>query len=59
MDVRHHVPTIGFETFGHIFAECQFGKALYRDLVVVVEIDQFPEFEMSCERSRFRSYSLH
>ena len=53
------VPAISFKTLRHVFAESEIGKAFDRHVVVVVEIDQFAEFQMAGERRRFRSHAFH
>ena len=52
------VPAISLKALWHVFAEGEIGKTLDGHLVVVVEIDQFAEFEMAGQRRGFRQRRL-
>ena len=43
---RDDLPAQTFETAGDVFAECQFGTAFDRDLVVVVDPTEVRKFQM-------------
>src|SRR5687767_5787631 len=53
------MPAVSFEPLGNVFAECEIGEPLNGDLVVVVEVDKFSQFEMAGKRGRLRSYAFH
>ena len=47
------MPTIGIKSLRHIFRERQIGETFDGDAIVVIEINQFPEFEMTGQRCCF------
>src|SRR5437867_10137296 len=53
------MPAVGFETLRYIFAKSQAGEAFDRDVIVVVEIDKFAEFEMTRKRGGFGRNAFH
>src|SRR5688572_17958209 len=56
---RLGVPSKRFKPFRHIFAKREIREAVDRDVVIVVEIDQVADLQVTAERSRFRSDSFH
>ena len=50
-----HVPADRLEPLRHVLAKREIGRAVDRNLVVVVKIDQIVELQMPGERSRFVS----
>ena len=59
MDVRHHVPTIGFEAFGRIVGEPAVHVTVDGDAVVIVEADEFAETQRAGQRARLVRDPLH
>jgi hypothetical protein len=53
------VPALGVEAGGHVLRERELGRAVDRDPVVVVEIDEASEAEMPRERRRLRRDTFH
>jgi hypothetical protein len=53
------VPTLGFEAARDIFAEADRCRPIDRDLVVVLEIDQVPEAQVTRERTRLGGDPFH
>ena len=53
------MPTVRLEALRHIFGKREIGEAFNRYLVVVVEIDQLAEFEVTGERGSFRRDAFH
>ena len=56
---RLRVPAIRFETPGTIFREGDVGRSGKRDVVVVIEANQFAELQMTSERRGLGRYSFH
>jgi hypothetical protein len=57
---RLHVPAVGLEALGHVLGgEAQVGRAVERDVVVVVEVDDPPETEMTGQRGGLGGDALH
>ena len=54
-----NVPAVGFESLRHVFGKSKIGEPFDRDMIVVIEINQFAEFQVTGERCRFRSDALH
>src|SRR5687767_8378775 len=50
----YRVPAVSVETLSNSFAERETRETFERDVVVVAEIDQFAEFEMTGKRCCFR-----
>ena len=53
------VPAVSLETLGHVFGESERSVAFDGDVVIVVEIDEFAEFEMTGERGGFTGDAFH
>ena len=53
------MPAVSLKAFGCTLAECQVSKTFDGDVIVVVEINQFAEFQMTCERGGFRRDAFH
>jgi hypothetical protein len=53
------VPPVGVEAPEHVLGEGQVGLAVDRDLVVVVEVDQATELEVTGQRGRLGGDALH
>ena len=56
---RLDMPTRRLEALRDVFAERQTGRAVDRDLVVVVQVDEVAEAEMTGERRRFVRDAFH
>ena len=56
---RLRVPAVRFETQGSIFREGDVGRSGKRDVVVIVEADQFAKLQMTGERRGFRRHAFH
>ena len=54
-----NVPAGGFKTLRDVFGKSQIGRAVNRDVVVVVKINQIGELQMSGKRSRFIRNAFH
>ncbi len=62
--VRHlaqvaHAPAVGLEALGHVVVVGQLGRAVDRDVVVVVEGEQAPQPEVAGQRRRLVGDPLH
>ncbi len=55
---RVHRPAVGLEALRHLLPEGEVGRALDRDLVVVVDRDQLAEAEVAGERGSLRGDAL-
>ncbi len=53
------VPAIRREPLGMVFGEGELRRGGESDAVVIVEIDQLPEFQVARERSGFGCHALH
>src|SRR5690348_17626675 len=53
------VPAVGLEALGAIFSEAEIGGAGKGNAVIVVEVDQFAQFEMAGETRRFSGNTFH
>ena len=54
-----HVPVVGLEALGHVFGVAEFGGAVERDQIVVIEHDQLAQAEGSGERGGFMADAFH
>ena len=55
-----HVPAVGLEALGDVLGvEAQLGRAVERDVVVVVEVDEPPEAELAGQRGGLGGDALH
>src|SRR5438445_86153 len=53
------MPAVSFKTLWYIFRESERGKTFNRYVIVVVEINQFAELQMSGKRRGFRRHTFH
>ena len=53
------LPVAGREPRHHVFAECEAGRSVDRELIVVVEDNEFSQTEMARERCRFVHDPFH
>src|SRR3990172_7173402 len=53
------MPAIGFETRGTVFSESQISGAIYRDVIIVVKINDSSETQMSRQRRGFGGDAFH
>src|ERR1044071_3674558 len=53
------MPAVSLETLRAIFGEAQIGGTGKRNPVVVVEVDQLPQFQVAGETRRFRGNTFH
>jgi hypothetical protein len=56
---RLRVPTIGIKSFADVFAEAQIGGRGQRNTIVVIQINQFSQLQMSRHTGGFRSDAFH
>src|SRR6266540_4025650 len=53
------MPAVGVEALRHLFGESKVGVAFDRDVVIVVQVDQLTETEMTGEGRSLRRDALH
>src|SRR5262249_36455988 len=47
------MPTVSLESLAHLLGERQFGGAVDGDAIIIIEIDEFSQLQMSGQRGRF------
>src|SRR5205085_7548300 len=53
------MPAVSLEAFGCVFGEGEFGEAFDGHVIVVVEIDELAELQMTRKRCSFRRNAFH
>ena len=53
-----YMPVISSEARHPVFGEGDFRIAIDRDMVVIIQVNQLPQTEMTCQRSRFGGDTL-
>ncbi len=59
VDLMHHVPVIGFKTFGGIIGKPAFGFTVNGDTVVVIEANEFAQPQRARQRADLVGDPLH
>ncbi|CCJ99103.1 hypothetical protein BN130_1737 [Cronobacter malonaticus 507] len=59
VNLMHHVPVVGFETFGGVIGKPAFGFAINRDAVVIVEANELAEAQRARERADLMGDAFH
>ena len=59
VDVRHHMPPVGFKALGCVVGKPSLHMAIYGDAVVVVEADQLAQSERARQRAGLMGNTFH